>query len=178
MFINNNSKYLLRACYVSETVVEIYCDSINCSCNRIHGWGFNGAIPCPRASPMGALLACRAGWNGPCGKAKSIRRVGDIIGTWGDAVSFGSYFFCRLVNECGLNVFCVPGAVLGAEDPEKRTGQSSVWGWKGGQTVLARQSKRLCRTTCVVWAIQKMHRGTWLMVQWLGLCASTAGGHL
>lgn len=41
-------------------------------------------------------------------------------------MSFGSYFFCRLVNECGLNVFCVPGAVLGAEDPEERTGQSSV----------------------------------------------------
>ena len=37
MFINNNSKYLLRACYVLETVVEIYCDSINCLYSRIHG---------------------------------------------------------------------------------------------------------------------------------------------
>ena len=45
----------------------------------------------------------------------------------------GSCLFCRLVSECGLNVFCVPSAVLGAEDPEKRTGQSLISGWKDGR---------------------------------------------
>ena len=52
-------KLLLKYTVIQETVHTIE-----------YTRGFNGAVPCPRAPPVGALMACRAGWNGPCGKAK------------------------------------------------------------------------------------------------------------
>lgn len=37
---------------------------------------------------------------------------------------------CRLVIECGLNVFCVPGAVLGAGTPEEELDRAQYEGGK------------------------------------------------